>query len=168
MEELLKHFSISDIVLFIVLFAVAIKGIVDFIDWAHNRLKEKYDKENSSKIINDEISDRLKEHEERIHNIEKNQNDIIRSLDALNDKINILIESDKDDIKADLTRIHHYYCYNQKWIDDYTLECCEKRYKHYTDEGGNSFIEGFMNDLRKLPKKPPENAVGNIIDINID
>jgi hypothetical protein len=42
------------------------------------------------------------------------------------------------------------------WIDDYSMECCERRYQHYKDEGGNSFIKGFMEDLRALPKKPPE------------
>lgn len=163
MKELLEHYSISDIILFVVLIAVSIKGIVDFIDWAHKRLKEKYDRENSSKTIHNEITERLEDHEKRIERIEQNQLDIIKSLESLNNKINVLIESDKDDIKADLTRIHHFYCYNQKWIDDYTLECCEKRYKHYRDEGGNSFIEGFMNELRNLPKKPPENAITNIM-----
>ena len=163
MKELLEHYSISDIVLFVVLIAVSIKGIVDFIDWAHKRLKEKYDRENTSETIHNEIIERLEGHEKRIQRIEQNQLDIIKSLESLNNKINVLIESDKDDIKADLTRIHHFYCYNQKWIDDYTLECCEKRYKHYRDEGGNSFIEGFMNELRNLPKKPPENAITNIM-----
>ena len=68
----------------------------------------------------------------------------------------MLIDSDKDDIKADLTRIHHFYCYTQKWIDDYTLECCERRFSHYEKEGGNTFIEGFMKELRTLPKKSPK------------
>ena len=46
MEELLNRFSITEIILFIVLFALAIKSIIDFFDWAHKRLKEKFDKEN--------------------------------------------------------------------------------------------------------------------------
>lgn len=156
MKELLEQFSISDIILFIVLFAMAIKGVIDFIDWAHNRLKEKFDKENVAKIMHNEINDKFEDHEKRIQKLETNQEQIIKSLNNLDNKINMLIQSDKDDIKADLTKIHHYYCYIQKWIDDYTLECCERRYTHYKDEGGNSFIEGFMNELRELPKKPPE------------
>jgi hypothetical protein len=31
----------------------------------------------------------------------------------------------------------------------------EKRYQHYAEEGGNSFIENFMNELRALPKQQP-------------
>ena len=41
------------------------------------------------------------------------------------------------------------------WIDDFSLDCLERRYQHYADEGGNSFIEGFMEELRALPKQDP-------------
>lgn len=70
-------------------------------------------------------------------------------------KIDMLIESDKDDIKSYITREHHYFCYKIGWIDDFSLDCIEKRYKHYTDEGGNTFIGGFMEELRALPKSNP-------------
>ena len=70
-------------------------------------------------------------------------------------KIDMLIQSDKDDIKSFITREHHYFCYRVGWIDDFSLDCIEKRYKHYTDEGGNTFIGGFMEELRALPKSDP-------------
>jgi hypothetical protein len=68
----------------------------------------------------------------------------------------MLIESDKDDIKSFITKEHHYYVEQKKWIDKFSLDCIEKRYKHYKDEGGNSFIEDLMGELRKLPKQPPQ------------
>ena len=68
----------------------------------------------------------------------------------------VFIESDKDDIKSWITEKHHFYCYERKWIDDYSMDCIEKRYGHYKDEGGNSFIEELMNELRSLPKTPPQ------------
>lgn len=70
----------------------------------------------------------------------------------------MLIDSDKDDIKSYITREHHYFCYQIGWIDDFSLDCLEKRYRHYADEGGNSFIEGFMDELRALPKQAPQNT----------
>ena len=73
----------------------------------------------------------------------------------MKDKIDMLIESDKDDIKAYITSKHHHFCYEQKWIDDFSLDCLERRYAHYTEEGGNSFIKSFMEELRSLPKSPP-------------
>ena len=36
-------------------------------------------------------------------------------------------------------------------IDYQSLDVLEHRFKHYVDEGGNSFIEDLMKDLRKLP-----------------
>lgn len=57
----------------------------------------------------------------------------------------MLIDSDRDDIKSYITREHHYFCYQKGWIDDFSLDCCERRYKHYSDEGGNSFIGQFMD-----------------------
>ena len=63
-----------------------------------------------------------------------------------------MVESDKDDIKAWITEKHHFYCYEKRHIDDYSLDCIEKRYAHYQDEGGNSFVEDLMKDIRKLPK----------------
>lgn len=156
MEELLNRFSITEIILFIVLFALAIKSIIDFFDWAHKRLKEKFDKENINNETKNIIDKKFEEDEKRIKKLEDGQIEIIETLEKVNEKIDMLIDSDKDDIKADLTRIHHFYCYTQKWIDDYTLECCERRFSHYEKEGGNTFIEGFMKELRTLPKKSPK------------
>ena len=65
--------------------------------------------------------------------------------------INILIASDKDDIKAWITQQHHYFCYELGYIDDYNLQCIEARYVHYKEEDGNTFIDGFMKDIRNLP-----------------
>ena len=67
----------------------------------------------------------------------------------------MLIESDRDDIKSFITREHHRFCYQVGWIDDFSLDCIEKRYKHYKNEGGNTFIDGFMEELRALPKSSP-------------
>ena len=81
----------------------------------------------------------------------ESQNETLR---ILTDKINLLIDSDKDSIKSFITDRYHHFCYDKKWIDDYSLDCIEKRYKHYTDEGGNTFINDLMKELRALPKQP--------------
>ena len=85
------------------------------------------------------------------------QKEIFAKMNELTDNINMLIKSDKDDIKAHITEKHHYFCYIQHWIDDYSLDCLERRYDHYVDEGGNSYIESLMKEIRKLPKQPMQN-----------
>ncbi len=155
MLELINNYSLQDILIFLTIFALAIKGVVTFYDWAIERIRKVFHKENMEEKEKNQIQEHLKENYENIKQVSEQQQKLQSEINSITDKINLLIKSDRDDIKSFLTREHHYFCYQKKWIDDYSLECCEKRYKHYKDEGGNSFIEGFMEEMRALPKQPP-------------
>ena len=148
MLELINNYSLHDILVFLVIFALAIKSVISFWDWAIERIKKLLEKE--------KVQKHLKENFENIKQVSEQQQELRSEINNIVDKINLLVESDRDDIKSFLTREHHYFCYQKEWIDDYSLECCEKRYKHYADEGGNSFIKGFMEEMRALPKQPPD------------
>lgn len=158
MKGLIDNFSFYEIIVFIIFFAAAIKGAIDFYDWGKNRLKEAFDKEHNAEEQQIDINNKFEKYEERIEQLEESQSKILDILNEMHIKVNMLIDSDKDDIKSFITREHHFYCYTQGWIDDYSLECCERRYAHYVDEGGNSFIASFMKELRALPKHPPKNT----------
>lgn len=137
MIELLNNYSLTEILIFIIMLAFAIKGVINFYDWAKERVKEPVDKIYSKRERKQKILNTLEAHNQQIEEISK--------------AINILIDSDKDDIKAWITKQHHYFCYELKYIDDYNLQCIEARYKHYKEENGNTFIDGFMIDIRSLP-----------------
>lgn len=156
MEKLLTNYSISEIIIILVTVALAIKSLITFFEWVIERIQKVFNKEFAIRNDKKQFENKLKEHQEMMENLQDNQTELNDIVAKLAKKIDLLIESDKDDIKSWLTKEHHYFCYQQKWIDDYSLDCCERRYKHYSDEGGNSFIEGFMKELRKLPKQPPE------------
>lgn len=141
---LLANYSLSQILLFLVVFSIALKGVVTFWDWAIERLRKIFKKESQEE--NDS---------KKIELLANRQDNFENTLKEINEKIDLLIQSDKDDIKSYITREHHYYCYQKKWIDDYTLDCIERRYNHYKEEGGNSFIEGLMKEIRSLQKFPP-------------
>lgn len=149
MEKLLSTFSITDILLFIVLLAVAIKGVVSWIEWAQGKIKEKVNKTNQHDELKQEIIKIKESQDEIVKSIQKTNEEI----HILKDNINLLTDSDRDDIKAWITQQHHYFCYKLGYIDDYNLDVIERRFKHYKDEGGNSFIEDFMLEIRALPKK---------------
>lgn len=143
--ELLSTYSVGEILIFIVLLALAFKGVVDFYDWAKKKIRDRMgditEKENEK--------DTIKENIDELFKMQKAQKE---SIDKLTDSVNLLLQSDKDDIKAWITEKHHYYCYQLKYIDDFSLDCIEKRYAHYKKEGGNSFVEDLMRDLRSLKK----------------
>lgn len=142
MTQLFTHYTVSEIILFIIILAIAIKKLIEFIDWAKKRTKQAVEEDN----LPNQLACVTQKHEEEL-------NEIKQDLNSLKDSINLLIDSDKDDIKQSITKDHHYFCYKLKSIDDYSLDCMERRYSHYTEEGGNSFVETLMNEVRALPRK---------------
>ena len=54
MVDLFQTFSISEILICIVLLALAIKGVISFVDWANERIKKIFNKE-YEKIDNKKI-----------------------------------------------------------------------------------------------------------------
>ena len=155
MIELLQHYTVSEIIIFVILLALAIKSLISFFDWVRERISKNFDKGYKKINAKKQLERRLQHGSEIMTTLQKNQEQIDHILNDLTKKIDMLIDSDKDDIKAYITEKHHYYCYQMGWIDDFSLNCLEKRFKHYQDEGGNSFIANFMEELRALPKTAP-------------
>lgn len=146
MKELLETFSISEIFLFVVLLAAAFKGVVSWVDWFRGKIKNKYGEDQ-------EKEDRRKKMENDLIQIRETQVEMAKAISSLTENVNLLMDSDKDDIKAWITEKHHYFCYTLGYIDDYNLDCIEKRFSHYEIEGGNSFVGDLMKEIRALPKK---------------
>lgn len=149
MIQLLESYSLSQILIMIIFIIIAVKETWDFVDW----VKEKIHKRDTN-IKNEQ--DEKEDGEERVERLETGYTEVLTTLTELTDKVDLLISSDKDAIKSFITNQHHYLCYKQKWVDDYTLDCIEKRYEHYKEEHGNSFIRHLMTEIRALPKKPVE------------
>lgn len=150
-----SKYSFLEITIFIAALVLAIKGGVEFYKWIKNILLDwynnKYNKDTEKKFLEDQL---IKEKND-IEHIKSEQQMLKQSIADIKASVDLLIDSDKDDIKSFLTKEHHYYCYIQGWIDDHSYECCLKRYSHYKKEGGNSFIDEFMEELKELPKQPP-------------
>lgn len=148
--DLISQYSVGEIIVFLVMLFLSFKQIVEFIDWVKGKI-EKRDKKQLNQY--QEEKDLYKEIEYFKEYVQQSQ----KYLSKMQEQIDLLIESDKDAIKAYITKEHHYFCYEQKWIDDYSLDCLEKRFGHYVEEHGNSFIESLMTELRNLPRREPDN-----------
>lgn len=154
MLDLLNKYTVDEILMFLVILALALKGTISFFDWAKDRLDKVYKKRYNIKEAREDVEKELEEQECQIQQLVNIQTQIQQQILELHKRIDMLIESDKDDIKAWLTQQHHYFCFQKGYIDDYSLDCMEKRYKHYADEGGNSFVATLMSEVRALPKMP--------------
>lgn len=153
MIQLLQHYTLPDIIIFTVFLALAVKSLFSFFDWVQQRIKKSFNKEHNKLNNKDQLQRRLQHGSQLMAKLQTNQESTDSVLKDLNEKINVLIESDKDNIKYQITKAHHNYCYQKKLIDDFSLNCLEKLYQHYEQQGGNSFIKSFMSDLRALPRQ---------------
>jgi hypothetical protein len=198
METLLETYSISDILIFLVILAIAFKGVVSFGDWFKERMTKWFSKdlqeENQKQSLNQQFSElndklgNLIDKEEKTCNyldnlsaevktlntkVDKKHDVLNRKIESLNERVDannkklegveaqtkqmaedlaLLKASDKDAIKAFLSDKHEEFM-EKGWVDDYNMDICENRFNHYKAYHGNSFIEGFMNDMRELPNK---------------
>ena len=153
MIALLQRYSLSDILIFLIFLALGIKSLISFFDWVYGYIKKAFNLQYSKKSEKQQFEQQLQQGQKAISILTANQQTTDKVLSSLSAKIDMLIDSDKDAIKSYITKEHHHFCYQVGCIDDFSLDCLEKRYQHYAKEGGNSFIEHFMNDLRALPKQ---------------
>lgn len=142
MTQLFTRYSVSEIIIFTIVLGLFIKALIEFIDWAKKRTKQAVKEADKPAQLQQAIA----KHDQQLQEIRENLKDIKKL-------VNLLIDSDKDDIKQSITKDHHYFCYKLGSIDDYSLDCMEKRYSHYKDEGGNSFVKTLMEEVRALPRK---------------
>lgn len=156
MLELLSTYSLSQIVTFIILLALAIKEGITLVTWFKDLFAKKVDDDMKSTVAAVKRTEQMNKIKSDIQVLIENQNKVFEEIEGFKQKLEMIIASDKDDIKSWITEKHHFFYYEKKWIDDYTMDCIEKRFRHYQDEGGNSFIEELMNELRSLPKTPPQ------------
>lgn len=135
MLELLTTYSFGQIAIFLVLLFLAIKEFLSLLDFFKARNKLWFTRE--QKKEKDDIS----------------LQDLIQKVDEITKKIELLTESDKDDIRGWIVEKYHYFKAMDEPIDSFTMDTIEKRYQHYREEGGNSYITHIMEELRLMAKE---------------
>ena len=152
MDNLLTQYSLTEILVFLFVLITALKTTLTSVEWLWERISRIFKKQQQDIEHQEDFTKYVQDSEKQIKELYELHSKTEANLNKIIDSIQLLINSDKDDIKAWITEKHHYYCYEKRHIDDYSLDCIEKRYAHYKDEGGNSFVEDLMRDIRRLPK----------------
>lgn len=166
MEELLTRYSPTDIVLFTFSLILAIQGGWKLWDYFkgkyYTRFDRDYKKKKEKEILRKNDEDFKVQHEEITQlysSLEKRIDTLTNTMEhrfgMLDEQISELKQSDMLDIKQSIVKEYHYFVEKQKWIDDFSLDVLELRFKKYTEEGGNSYVAGLMSEIRQLPKHPP-------------
>ena len=120
----------------------------------------------------DEVMSLLMELKSEISDMKEKQTGIIESQDNLqkeissfkkdtHDRMNrisdvqeFLLDADKEDKKAFITREYNYFYISLKKIDLYSRETIEKIYELYLQENGDTFVAGMMTAIRSLEVVP--------------
>ena len=151
MENLLEQYSVGAIILIIFGVAFFVKEVCELIDYFRKKINNGYDdkiiKKEQIEYFTNALEELKKEGAETTQKIEE----IKAEFDNVNAKINLLTESDKDDIKGWIVTQYHHFM-EQGWIDDFSMDTIEKRYGHYVEEGGNHYVHQLMKELKALPK----------------
>ena len=161
MISLLSSVSITELFIILCMFALALKEFISIIDFFWVKLKAIFMKEQTEddkvKKLQEKIDKIEKwqvEHEQTTLDIKIDYNGAIEELKEQLEKqqktLDILVASDRDDIKGWLVQQYHYFM-NLGSIDDFSKDIIEKRATHYFTEGGNSYIEDLLKQIRKLP-----------------
>ena len=154
MAELFSTFGVGTV---LIILLVGIPTIVNFIKWCKGlwATREKFKQENIQKGMRmeaqaEESEARLEKGESRMTHLETEVRNLKELIAKQQQLIELLIKSDELDIKSWIKAQHERWI-PQRCIDSQTLELLEQRYSVYTKEGGNSWAEKLVKELRALP-----------------
>ena len=102
-----------------------------------------------------DIQNEFKKLHDKLDDLSSKYECTLSRLDKMENNINDLTESDKNDIRAWIVEQYHKFYVHQGWIDAFSADTIEKRFTDYKKEGGNSYIESLIDRLRSLPMEPP-------------
>lgn len=145
MESLLNAFDLKTIILVLFLTAVGIKELIELYHYFHNKIYGRYEKQDNQN--------------DTIENLTTTLGSVLQQVKDINKKINMLQASDRDAMKSWIVTLYHKYKENPKQLGSMQMDLLERRYRHYKDQGGNSYIDQLMEDLRAIYKEKGESHV---------
>jgi len=155
MIDLLKSFSVEQVIIFIFMLALGIKGLIDFIDWVKSKNEQKFQEDykelRSQEDVQEDIEELQKNYSRYYQYAESLDNKITDITNTMNENFKIINTALMHDIKQWIINQHKYYI-ELGWINISQLDMIEARYQDYVSLGGNSTVPGLMEELRALPK----------------
>jgi len=163
MIELLSTMSGTQVMITSVLILLALKEVISLGEFFDIRIRKRFEGEAEVKNGQDEVIDKINNLYSKLDEYHNDQlkfygefndfkEDCSKRFEQQESQLKLLTESDRDDIKGWLVEKHDL-CIEKGFIDNFTLEVVEKRFDHYKEEGGNSFAETLVSDMRMLPRK---------------
>ena len=123
MEELLTRYGVTDVFIFCTVLAAAVKGLITFWDWLWGRIKQvtdrDYAEESERKALERKVGSLEAFYAER-EKVDSKFAEVDATFEAINKRIDTLIRSDREQIKAYITGKYHEFM-DKGFVDDYSM-----------------------------------------------
>ena len=149
---LFSQASVESIILFIIAIGFAIRVVLELWDYFYSKLKKYFNYTSERDKKYDEILESLAKLQKDLSDMRQEGQSNQQEMKTLQDNFAVVNERLQENTRNMIIDKHHYFCYEIGAIDDLSLQSLERRYLYYKSAGGNSFIDGLMEELRALPR----------------
>lgn len=151
-EQLLSQYSIETLVILVGLLGFSIKAMSELWEWFYNKFKEHFSFRTQRDQDHQQLIEQIKELSNGIKATQEEIQILKNNMVQFSDQMKITTERLQESTRNYIIDKHHYFCYQIKAIDDLSLQSLERRFLYYKAAGGNSFIDGLMEEIRELPR----------------
>ena len=143
MIQLFQHYTLEATIVLVFMLAVAIKQVFELVQFFKNKAESRFGT--------------VQQHEQNLKAVADGMSKMQQELKIINDKVDNLIESDRDAIKSWIVMLYRKYKIDATDFDSMEMDLLERRYNHYKQQGGNSYIDNIMVELRQIYNKKEDN-----------
>ena len=136
MVQFFQHYTLEATIIFLFMLGTALKEGYELVQYFRNKTVNHVDK--------------IRGQQETLTQVVKNMQQQQKQLQSITDKIDALLVSDKDSIKSWIVMLYKQYKKDPSGLDSMQMDLLERRYSHYKKEGGNSYIDNLMQELREI------------------
>lgn len=151
-EALFSQYSIEALILLIVMLGFSIKVISELWEWFYNKFKDHFSFRTQRDQDHQQLISEIKELSSEIKSTKEEIQFLKQDMNQFSKEMKITTERLQENTRNYIIDKHHYFCFKIKAIDDLSLQSLERRFLYYKAAGGNSFIDGLMEEIRKLPR----------------
>lgn len=143
MVQFFQQYTLEATIIFLFMFGTALKQGYELVQYFRNKTFNHVDK--------------IREQEETLERVVKSIQQQQKQLQSITDKIDELLASDKDSIKSWIVMLYKQYKKDPSGLDSMQMDLLERRFSHYKKEGGNSYIDNLMQELREIYNNKEDN-----------
>lgn len=150
--DIFSQYSIETILLLLIAIGFAIKFVSELWEFFYTKLRNYFNIQTQKDQRHGEILNGIESVKDEITSIKQENAVIEEKISSFETQIGQLNERVQENTRSFIIDKHHYFCYTVGTIDDLNLQSLERHYLYYKAAGGDSFIDGLMEEIRALPR----------------